>query len=81
MLTNLQRVLEAAGADLTDVLKLTWYVTDAAHISAMLAVRDRFIAPQHLPASTVVQVAALFRPDLLLEVDALALLPTGEETR
>ncbi|WP_166021945.1 RidA family protein [Streptomyces chilikensis] len=72
---NMRGVLAAAGAGFDDVIKLTYYVVDAAHIPAVLAVRDEFIDTTRPPASTVVQVAALYRPDLLLEVDALALVP------
>ena len=71
--TNMRGCLAAAGGSFRDVIKLTYYVTDAAHIPTILAVRDEFVATEHRPASTVVQVAALYRPDLLLEVDAFAL--------
>ncbi|WP_017558234.1 RidA family protein [Nocardiopsis baichengensis] len=71
--TNMHRCLAAAGATFNDVIKLTYYLTDIDHVPAVLAVRDAFIDTRLPPASTVVQVAALYRPDLLLEVDALAL--------
>jgi enamine deaminase RidA (YjgF/YER057c/UK114 family) len=71
--TNMGNCLAAAGGSFADVVKLTWFVTDAAFIPRVLAVRDEFIDVKRPPASTVVQVTALFRPDLLLEVDALAL--------
>ncbi len=83
--TNMRGCLAAAGATFKDVIKLTYYVTDARHIPAILAVRDEFINTEQPPASTVVQVAALYRPELLLEVDAFALVPTigtgAEEAR
>ncbi|SPF05723.1 RidA family protein [Streptomyces sp. MA5143a] len=72
---NLRGCLAAAGLTFDDVIKLTYYVTDIAHVPAVLAVRDEFIDTERPPASTVVQVVALYRPDLLLEVDALALVP------
>jgi len=75
--TNMRGVLAAAGADFRDVIKLTYYVTDATHIPVILAVRDEFIDTENPPASTVVQVAALYRPELLLEVDAFALVPSA----
>ncbi|MFF7974915.1 Rid family hydrolase [Streptomyces sp. NPDC007905] len=74
---NMRGCLAAAGLTFDDVIKLTYYVTDIAHVPAVLAVRDEFIDPRRPPASTVVQVVALYRPDLLLEVDAFAL--AGEE--
>ncbi|WP_329253230.1 RidA family protein [Streptomyces sp. NBC_01478] len=75
---NMRGCLAAAGLTFDDVLKLTYYVTDIAHVPAVLAARDEFIDTARPPASTVVQVVALYRPDLLLEVDALAL--TGADT-
>ncbi|MEV6263923.1 RidA family protein [Streptomyces sp. NPDC051784] len=73
--TNMERCLAAAGATFDDVIKLTYFVTDIASVPQILAARDEFIDTERPPASTVVQIVALYRPDLLLEVDALALLP------
>jgi enamine deaminase RidA (YjgF/YER057c/UK114 family) len=88
---NLRRCLAAAGASFADVIKLTYFVTDTAHMPAIRAVRDEFLgtgpnstrpnsngtspngSTSPLPASTAVQVAALVFPDLLLEIEALAL--------
>lgn len=72
---NMSGCLAAAGLTFDDVIKLTYYVTDIAHVPTVLAVRDEFIDTERPPASTVVQVVALYRPDLLLEVDAFALVP------
>ncbi|WKU49580.1 RidA family protein [Streptomyces sp. VNUA116] len=73
--TNMERCLAAAGATFDDVIKLTYFVTDIAFVPRILSARDEFIDTERPPASTVVQIVALYRPDLLLEVDALALLP------
>ena len=70
---NLRRCLAAAGATFDDVIKLTYFVTDIAHLPAIREVRDEHLDAKRLPASTAVQVAALFRPQLLLEVEAFAL--------
>jgi enamine deaminase RidA (YjgF/YER057c/UK114 family) len=70
---NLRRCLAAAGADFGDVIKLTYFLTDVAFLPAVRAVRDEFLGTDQLPASTAVQVVALAAPDLLLEVEALAL--------
>lgn len=71
---NLRRCLAAAGAGFGDVVKLTYFLTDVAHLPAVRAVRNEYLDADHLPASTAVQVVALFRPELLLEVEAYALL-------
>lgn len=74
---NLRRCLAAAGATFDDVVKLTYFVTDVAHLPAVRAARDEVIDSGRLPASSAVQVAALFRPELLVEIEAFAI--TGEE--
>ncbi len=71
---NLRRCLAAAGASFGDVIKLTYFVTDVAHMPAIRAVRDELLGPERLPASTAVQVAALVSPEFLLEIEALALI-------
>jgi len=72
---NLRRCLAAAGATFTDVVKLTYFVTDIASLNAVRRVRDTFVDTSRPPASSAVQVAGLILPDLLLEVEALALIP------
>ncbi|MER5466566.1 RidA family protein [Streptomyces sp. NPDC002668] len=74
---NLRRCLASAGASFDDVVKLTYFVTDVAHLPAVRAARDEVIDSGRLPASSAVQVAALFRPELLVEIEAFAI--TGEE--
>ncbi|MGI5338573.1 RidA family protein [Streptomyces sp. CA-181903] len=69
---NLRRCLKAAGASFDDVVKLTYFVTDVADLPVIREVRDEFVDAGRLPASSAVQVVALFRPDLLIEVEAFA---------
>ncbi|MEU8461222.1 RidA family protein [Streptomyces sp. NPDC029003] len=66
------------GQDRGDVVKLTYSVTDVAHLPAVRTVRDTFLRPDLLPASTAVQVSALFLPGLLLEIEAFAVVPATE---
>ncbi|KNB50166.1 RidA family protein [Streptomyces caatingaensis] len=75
---NLRRCLAAAGASFADVVKLTYFVTDIADLPAIRAVRDGFVDAARPPASSAVQVAALFRPELVLEVEALAVVAAAE---
>ncbi|MER6097690.1 RidA family protein [Streptomyces sp. NPDC001728] len=72
---NLERCLAAAGAGFADVVKLTYFVTDVAHLPAVRDARDTYFAGAPLPASSAVQVSALVRPELLLEIEAFALVP------
>ena len=78
-LTNLHRVLVGLGADWSDVVKFTWFILDASQVQTIRDVRDRLIRPAlgelPNPASSLVQVAALFRPEFLIEVEAVVALP------
>ncbi|MCX4904162.1 RidA family protein [Streptomyces sp. NBC_00878] len=72
---NLRRCLASAGATFADVVKLTFFVTDMAHMPAIRAARDTHIPPTHLPAASAVQVTALVSPEFLMEIEAYAVLP------
>jgi reactive intermediate/imine deaminase len=72
---NLQAAVVAAGGALRNIVKLTVYVVDAANLAVYREVRDQYIDVDHPPASTALQVAALFRPEFLIEVEAIAALP------
>ena len=63
-------VLQEAGYQLTDVVKLQAFITDAANYAAYSAVRKQYF-PQDPPASTAV-ISGLLIPDALLEIDVVA---------
>jgi 2-iminobutanoate/2-iminopropanoate deaminase len=69
---NLRARLKEAGALFSDVVKLNYYVTDATNIQTLRDVRDSYINLEHPPASTLVVVNQLFREELLIEVEAVA---------
>lgn len=68
---NLETALTAAGVGLDDVIRLGIFITDPSHRAAVSAQRDRVFSEPR-PASTLLVVAALADPDLLVEVEALA---------
>jgi enamine deaminase RidA (YjgF/YER057c/UK114 family) len=72
---NLRRCLAAAGATFEHAVKLTYFVTDIASMNAIRRVRDELIDPARLPSSTAVVVAGLVLPGLLMEIEALAVVP------
>jgi enamine deaminase RidA (YjgF/YER057c/UK114 family) len=78
-LSNLGAILRALGADWADVVRFGWYVLDASEVQVIRDVRDEMIRPslgsRPNPASTLVQVAALFRPEFVVEVDAVVAVP------
>ena len=55
-----------------DVVKLTIFVVDVAGLPTIRAVRDEFVDVQRPPTSSLVKVAGLFLPDVLIEVEAVA---------
>jgi enamine deaminase RidA (YjgF/YER057c/UK114 family) len=69
---NLRRALQAVGATFDQVVKLNYYLVDAAQLSVVREIRDEYLNPQRLPASTAVEVRRLFRDDCLIEVEAVA---------
>lgn len=71
-LANVGRALRAGGADWPDVVKLTFFVVEVSELTTIRAVRDEFVDTARPPTSSLVQVAGLFRPDLLIEVEAVA---------
>jgi reactive intermediate/imine deaminase len=71
---NLQLALQAAGAKFSDVVKMNSYITDISKIQAVRDVRTRYLGDT-LPASTFVEVKGLVRPDLLLEIEVIAVVP------
>lgn len=69
---NVGRALAAGGAGWGDVVKLTYYVVATDELPVVRRVRDEFVDTTAPPTSSLVQVAGLFRPDLLVEVEAVA---------
>jgi 2-iminobutanoate/2-iminopropanoate deaminase len=69
---NLKAALQAAGGRLDDVIKLNIYFLDGSHLVKFREVRDRYINPANPPTSTAIQVAGLFRPEFLVEIEAVA---------
>ncbi len=74
--TNLRLALAAGGATFDQVVKLTYFLVDYRPVArdTLVAVRDRFVNRQRPPASTLLGVQALARPEFLVEVEALAVI-------
>jgi enamine deaminase RidA (YjgF/YER057c/UK114 family) len=68
---NLLAILAEAGMGPGDLVRLSTYLTDPADRTAYMAVRDRHVAPPP-PASTLVVVRALARPEFKVEIEAVA---------
>jgi enamine deaminase RidA (YjgF/YER057c/UK114 family) len=72
---NLAAALDAVGANFQHVIKLTYFLLDISQIPVVRAVRDRYVNTQQPPASSAVEVRRLFRDDVLIEVEAIAVIP------
>ena len=69
---NIQRVLEAAGSSLSRVFKVTIYLTDMTQCPRVMELRQKWFRKPY-PADTIVEVRSLALPELLIEIDATAL--------
>ena len=70
---NLKRVLEAAGASMKDVVMTTTYFRNIEDIPKLREVRQKYFG-DHLVAATGVEVSKLARPELLVEIEAIAVI-------
>jgi enamine deaminase RidA (YjgF/YER057c/UK114 family) len=71
---NLALALASVGATFADVVKTTTFITDLANGAPLREVRARYLDPARPPANSLIVVASLARPDLLLEIEAVAVL-------
>jgi enamine deaminase RidA (YjgF/YER057c/UK114 family) len=69
---NIKICLEAAGATLDDLVKITSFTTDIDEFFKHAAVRNRYFG-KALPASTAVEVRRLAHPDWMIEIEATAI--------
>jgi 2-iminobutanoate/2-iminopropanoate deaminase len=72
---NIKSVVESAGGNMDNVVKLGYFVTDISQVQMLRSVRDKFVNTKNPPASTLVQVSKLFRDDILIEIEATAIIP------
>ena len=73
VILNMRQILRAEGGDLQNLVKVTVFVTDMRHFDAISEVRRRYFAGD-LPASTIVEVSKLAQPDLMIEIEGVAVL-------
>jgi len=69
---NLERAANAAGGQASDIVKITVFLADIRHAGAEMEVRGRYFEQGRYPICTQLQVANLGLPELLMEVDAIA---------
>jgi enamine deaminase RidA (YjgF/YER057c/UK114 family) len=73
--SNLSVALQASGCTAANLVKLTVFLTDMDNLGRYREARNRFFAsvtPPAAPAVTLVEVARLYGPDFLIEIEAIA---------
>jgi enamine deaminase RidA (YjgF/YER057c/UK114 family) len=67
----IRSILAAGGMELSDIVRLSAFVTKREDMRRYMAVRDRYVS-EPLPASTLFIVSGFTRPEFLVEVEAVA---------
>lgn len=70
---NIKTALEAAGASLEDIVKTNTYVTDMDEFFKCVDIRQEYFGPGW-PTSTTVEVSRLAHPDMVIEIEAIAVI-------
>jgi reactive intermediate/imine deaminase len=73
VMENLKCILEAAGGTLDDIVKTTVYITQPDHFKIISDIRKEYFREPY-PASTLIVVSNLYLRDILVEIDAIAVL-------
>ncbi|MEK7814483.1 MAG: RidA family protein [Chloroflexota bacterium] len=74
VMSRIRTIVQAAGASMEDVVKITAFLTNVADYPAYNKVRSETF-PHSPPASSTVIVVALVRPEFLVEVEAVVHVP------
>jgi 2-iminobutanoate/2-iminopropanoate deaminase len=75
VIENIKAIVEANGGALADIAQVTVYVRDIEAFNSISDIRARYF-PADGPASAIVEVSALAWPEFLLEIAAVAALPS-----
>ena len=71
---NLKLALSAAGATFDNVVKINTFVTDMSQVQTLRDIRAKYYG-KNAPASTLVQIGKLAREELMIEIEAIAVVP------
>lgn len=71
---NLKSALAAGGATFDNLVKVTTFVTDLSQMQTLRTIRGKYYA-KNPPASTLVQITKLANDDLMIEIEAVAVVP------
>lgn len=69
----LKQAIEAAGGDMSDIIKITIFLTDLSQFPSILEWRPKYF-DQPYPAATCIVVDSMVRRDMIMEIEATAIL-------
>lgn len=72
---NIKNILAEFGGTMDHIIKIGVFMVDVSQIQTFRNSRDKYISVNNPPASTLVEVSQLFREDVLIEVEATAIIP------
>jgi 2-iminobutanoate/2-iminopropanoate deaminase len=75
---NLERVLTAGASSLASIVKVTIFLTDMSNFPKIVELRGRWFTPPY-PADTIVEVTSLALPELMIEIEAIAVVDEAVE--
>ena len=78
--TNIKEALESTGASMADVIKITTFLTDISGYGEFGRARTEAF-PNRVPASAAYETSALIKPELLVEVETIAVIGSGDYQR
>ena len=78
VMQNIRQLIEEAGGEMADLVKIVVYITDVRHREAVYRTIGTYIKGVH-PVSTGLVVSALARPEWLVEIDATAVIPDEDD--
>ncbi len=74
ILENIRTLLDSVGGNMSDIAKVTLFVTDMSALAEIHKVRSEFFERPY-PASSLVEVSGLVRPEYMIEIEAIAVIP------
>ncbi|MBC6491808.1 endoribonuclease L-PSP [Flavihumibacter stibioxidans] len=77
--TNINNIVTESGGTMDNVIKIGIFMTDITQVQVMRDVRNKFFNHLKPPTSTLVQVCKLVRDDLLIEIEATAIIPKKDK--
>jgi 2-iminobutanoate/2-iminopropanoate deaminase len=78
--SNLRRVLEAGNSSLHNVAKVTIFLTDMSYFAEIVELRRAHFSEPY-PADTIVEIKALYTPEAMIEIEAIAAVTADKGAR